>query len=169
MPRGVPFSEFFRESVKDPEIRALYSQLVEEEFSRFFAAIDPSSAANPSLNFSSPIEDLITAIEESPNGFVLALRTEAGDEVARWFKGEGGDLRDFLLNTGILAADEVGGEGFGRSPDVFTVFRRAQNSGLSLSLSSFDERGQLAAHFFLAPDEPIEKDSPRSEGPSLEM
>ncbi len=162
MPRGVPFSEFFRESVKDPEIRALYSQLVEEEFSRFFAA-------SASLDFSSPIEDLIAAVQESPNGFVLALKTEAGDEVARWVKGEGGDLRDFLLNTGILAADEVGGEGFGRSPDVLTVFRRAQNSGLSLSLSSFDERGQLAAHFFLAPDEPIEKDSPRSEGPSLEM
>ncbi len=162
MPRGVPFSEFFRESMKDPEIRALYSWLVEEEFSRFFAASAP-------LDFSSPIEDLITAIQESPNGFVLALKTEAGDEVARWVKGEGGDLREFLLNTGILAADEVGGEGFGRSPDVLTVFRRAQDSGLSLSLSSFDERGQLAAHFFLAPDEPIEKDSPCSGGPSLEV
>jgi hypothetical protein len=162
VPRGVPFSEFFRESMKDLEIRALYSQLVEEEFSRLFAA-------SASLDFSSPIEDLITAIQESPNGFVLALRTEAGDEVARWVKGEGGDSREFLLNTGILAADEVGGEGFGRSPDVLTVFRKAQDSGLSLSLSSFDERGQLAAHFFLAPDEPIERDSPRPGGPSLEM
>jgi len=169
MPRGVPFSEFFRESMKDPEIRALYSQLVEEEFARFFAATAPSSATNAPLDFSSPIEDLITAIQESPNGFVLALKTEAGDEVARWVKGEGGDLKDFLLNTGILTADETGGEAFGGPPDVLTVFRKAQSSGLSLSLSSFDDRGQLAAHFFLAPDEPIEKDSPCSEELSFDM
>jgi hypothetical protein len=155
--------------MKDPEIRALYSQLVEEEFSRFFATTAPSSAASVPLNFSSPIEDLITAVQESSDGFVLALRTEVGDEVARWVKGEGGDLRDFLVNTGVLAADEVGGEGFGRSPDVLTVFRRVQDSGLSLSLSSLDRKGGLAAYFFLAPDEPIEKDSLRSEGPSLGM
>lgn len=169
MPRGLPFSEFFRESMKDPEIRGLYSQLVEKEFSRFFAAIAPSSAAKAPLDFSSSIEDLITAIQESPNGLVLALKAETGDEVARWVKGEGGGLRDFLLNTGILVDDEIGGETFGRSPDVLTLLRRAQDLGLSLSLSSFDEKGELAAYFFLASDEPIEKDSPRSEGPSYEM
>lgn len=169
MPRGLPFSEFFRESMKDPEIRALYSRLVEEEFSRFSAAIAPSSAANAPLDFSSPIEDLLTAIQESPNAFVLALKTEAGDEVARWVKGEGGDLRDFLLNAGILAADEVGGEALGGSPDVLTVFRRAQDLGLSLSLSSLHERGEVFAHFFLASDEPIERDPPRPQGPSCEV
>jgi hypothetical protein len=169
VPRGLPFSEFFRESMKDPEIRDIYSQLVEEEFSRFFATIAPPSAANAPLDFSSPIEDLITAIRESPNEFVLALKTETGDEVARWVKGEGGDLRDFLQNTGILAVDEISGEVLGDSPDVLTLLKRAQDSGLSLSLSSLDERGELAAHFFLAPDEPIEKGSPRSEGPSFEV
>ena len=169
MPRGLPFSEFFRESMKDPEIRDIYSQLVEEEFSRFFATIAPPSAANAPLDFSSPTVDLVTAIQESPNGFVLALKTEAGDEVARWAKGEGGDLRDFLLNTGIITADEVGGEVFGGSPDVLTLLKRVQDSGFSLSLSSLNEKGELAAYFFLASDEPIERDSPHSQGPSFEM
>jgi hypothetical protein len=169
MSRGLPFPEFFKQSMKDPEIRELYSQLVEEEFSRFFAAIAPSSTANAPLDFSSPIEDLVAAIQESPNEFVLALKTETGDEVARWVKGEGGDLRDFLLNTGIIAADEVGEEGFGESPDVLTLLRRVQDSGLSLSLSSLDEKGESVAYFFLASDEPIEKDSPRSEGLSFDM
>jgi hypothetical protein len=169
VPRGLPFSEFFRESMKDPEIRGLYSRLVEEEFSRFFATVAPPSAAKAPLDFSSPIEDLIAAVQESPNGFALALKTEAGDEVARWVKGEGTDLRDFLQNTGILVADGVGGGTFGESPDVLTLLRRAQDMGLSLSLSSLDERGELTAHFFLAPDEPIEKGPPRPEGPSLEM
>ena len=153
--------------MKDPEIRGLYSQLVEEEFSRLFAALAPPPVAKAPIEFSSPIEDLITAIQESPNGFVLALNTETGDEVARWAKGEGGDLRDFLLNTGIITADELGEGGSGESPDVLTLLRRAQDSGFSLSLSSLDEKGELAALFFLAPDEPIEKDSPRSEGPSF--
>lgn len=169
MSRGLPFSEFFRESVKDPEIRGLYSQLVEEEFSNFFATIAPSSATSAPLDFSSSIEDLITAIQESSNEFVFALKTETGDEVARWVKGEGGDLRDFLLNTGILAVDEIDRETLGESPDVLTLLRRVQDLGFSLSLSSLDEKGGLTAYFFLALDEPIEKDSPRSEGPSREM
>jgi hypothetical protein len=155
--------------MKDPEIRGLYSQLVEEEFSRFFAAVAPSSAAKAPIDFSSSIEDLIAAIQKSPNGFVLALKTEAGDEVARWVKGEGGDLRDFLLNTGILVANELGEGSSGESPDVLTLLKRAQDSGFSLSLSSLNEKGELAAYFFLASDEPIEKDSPRSEGPSFEV
>jgi hypothetical protein len=153
--------------MKDPEIRGLYGQLVEEEFSRFFSGVAPSSAAKAPIDFSSPIENLVTAIQESPNGFVLALKTETGDEVARWVKGEGGDLRNFLLNTGIITADELG-EGFsGEFPDVLTLLRRVQDSGFSLSLSSLDEKGELAALFFLAPDEPIERDSPRSEEPSF--
>lgn len=167
---GSPFSEFFRESVKDPEIRALYSQLVEEEFSRFFAAVAPSSVASAPLDFSSSMERLVTAIQESPNEFVFALKTEAGDEVARWVKGEGGDLRDFLLDAGILAAnDEGGGRGLGGSLDVLTLFGRVQGLGLSLSLSSLDERGKPVAYFFLAPDEPIGKAPPRPEGPSFEI
>ncbi len=169
MPRGLSFSEFFRESVKDPDVRSLYSQLVEEEFSRFFAAIAPSLTAKAPFTFSSSIEDLIAAIQESSNEFVLALKTEAGDEVARWVKGEGGDLRDFLLNVGVLAANEASGESFNGPSDVFAVFRGAQDLGLSLSLSSFDERGELAAYFFLASDEPIEKTLPPSEGPSFEL
>jgi hypothetical protein len=167
MPRGPSFSEFFRESMKDPEIRGLYSQLVEEEFSRFFAAVAPSSAARVPIDFSSSIEDLVTAIQESPNGFVLALKTETGDEVTRWVKGEGGDLRDFLLNTGILVADELGEGGSGESPDVLTLLKRAQDSGFSLSLSSLNEKSELTAFFFLASDEPIEKGSPHLEGPSF--
>ena len=166
---GVPFSEFFRESVKDPEIRALYSQLVEEEFSRFFAIIAPSSVASAPLDFSSSIDRLVTAIRESPNEFVFAFKTEAGDEVARWVKGEGSDLRDFLLGSGILAADEEGERGLGGSLNVLTLFRRVQDLGLSLSLSSLDKRGESVAYFFLVADEPIGKASPRLEGPPLEI
>ncbi len=166
---GTPFSDFFRESVKDPQIRVLYGQLVEEEFSRFFAAVAPPSAADTPLGFSSPVEDLVTAIEGSPGQFVLALKAETGDEVARWVKGEGGGLRDFLLGTGLLVADEIGGSGLGEPLDVLTLLRRVQDSGLALSLSSLDETGKPVAYFFLAPDEPIGRDCPRSERPSLEM